>query len=108
MRFSIHHPAGSKDLQFDCDEEGLVLKNFFESEIQQDIPYAAYLLNRLQDTKTHPFELDGNQFEISVSRSRFKIENLFDETESCEGELSFLSGVLEHWLKTMSKNVLNI
>ncbi len=101
MRVSIIKDTGCDNPTLTADAEGEIVKAFIEAELQADPAYAALLHQRLADPKNSPFEISGNLFNLTLSKTRFEIENLFDEAENVKGERSFLADLIEQWMTAL-------
>lgn len=102
MKLTIAIPDGATNPVIVCDEEAQILKDFIETELQQDIAFTDHLLNQLNIPERGIFEISGNSFTLTVKNNRFSIDNLYCEEERIRGDLSFFIETLELWKKALT------
>ena len=73
------------------------MQNFLQSEIQQDLALANFLMEAI-DQKQEFFEFTGNSHHLIVNRSDFEIQNLFVECEIVKGKTIALKHSIQSWI----------
>lgn len=105
MKLTITLPENASNPAIHCDEEAQILKDFIETELQQDITYTDHLLDQLNKPELGMFEISGNSYILTVENNKFIIENQYCEEERMRGDLPFFINTLKSWRKILSKNV---
>ena len=65
--------------------ENKLLKEFFETEIQDDIALINYLRTKDTDIQDENFEITGNGFTLTLTSDRFIITPIYEDTRPPEG-----------------------
>ncbi len=83
-------------LKAELSPENGVLCDFFESEIQQDRAFIAFLKAQAEDRESLPFEINGNAHTLTLTGPQYEITSL-QSGETTSGPLSDLLDLLRQW-----------
>ena len=102
MQCEIILRADGQPPYLECDPEAVLIRDFFEADIQDTPDFAALILGRASDSSAS-FEISGNLFTLSVHQGEFRLEHQFDDTEQLSGDWLFLETLLKDWIKAQRK-----
>ena len=94
MRFSITRSTDGTPL-ISCGPEDLVLREFLEAELINDLAYLRHLKEKITHSKPDPFEITGNMYSLTSRDGVFEIINLFEDEEQQTGRTDRLLEILE-------------
>lgn len=78
-----------------CDPDDLVLREYLEAELINDLAYLRHLKTKITASKSDDFEISGNLFSLTGKNGVFEIINLFDDEEHQTGQMTHLLDVLD-------------
>ncbi|MBO0335136.1 hypothetical protein J0X12_16055 [Sneathiella sp. CAU 1612] len=65
--------------------ENKLLKEFFETEIQDDMALIDYLVTKATHQEGKDFEITGNAFSLTLTPDRYSITPLYEDRRSPQG-----------------------
>lgn len=88
--------------------ENKLLKEFFETEIQDDMALIDYLMTKATHQQDKDYEITGNAFSLTLTPDRYIITPLYEDTRSPQGgprgDLFLLLDYWRQFLENESSN----
>ena len=80
--------------------ENNLLKEFFETEILDDMALINYLRTKKKKEQVEDFEITGNGFTLTLTEDRYIITPLYEDTRPAkDGRRKDFFKLLKHWRK---------
>ena len=90
-------------IEAELSPENILLKEFFETEIQGDIALADYLKTKATGPQDEDYEITGNGFTLTLSPDRYIITPIYEDTRAPkDGPRDDFFLLLDHWRQFLS------
>jgi uncharacterized protein YacL (UPF0231 family) len=97
MRCTFTRKTPDQPIEFACDIEGEILKDFLLSEISDDLEHIAYIYQHIEPAPKTPWEHTGNAYCLTVQNQKFTLKNLYEDAFELSGNRTALLEILENW-----------